>query len=120
MLVDTESSWSPNSAPRAASDATFALWMMFLLGRHATFGHEPPTILRSTIAVRWPAFDSVQARYFPASPLPTTTRSYRLLSDMCHLITDRPARITRSTGGLRAVLELRERSAVPQAEQRAE
>jgi hypothetical protein len=29
-------------------DATFALWMMFLLGKHAMFGHDPPMYLRST------------------------------------------------------------------------
>lgn len=32
----------PNSAPRRKSDATLALWMTFLLGRQAMFGHEPP------------------------------------------------------------------------------
>ncbi len=54
----------------AKSDTTFALWMMFLLGRHAMFGHEPPIHFRSTTADFSPCFDSVQARYFPASPLP--------------------------------------------------
>src|SRR5690349_21982751 len=49
--------------------------MMFLLGKQAMFGHEPPIILRSTSAVRWPSFDSVHARYLPPSPLPITTRS---------------------------------------------
>ena len=62
-----------NTTPR---EATFALWMMFLLGKPATFGHDPPTILRSTRAVRWPSFDNVRARYLPASPLPMTRRSY--------------------------------------------
>jgi len=32
----------PNSAPRLASEATLAEWMMFLLGRQATFGQAPP------------------------------------------------------------------------------
>src|SRR5438309_1056098 len=50
--------------------------MRFLLGRHAMFGHEPPNHLRSTMAVRWPSLAIVQARYLPASPLPTTRISY--------------------------------------------
>ena len=67
---------TPNAAARAVSEATFALWMTFLLGKQATFGQEPPTSFRSMSAVRWPSFDSVHARYLPASPLPTTTTSY--------------------------------------------
>src|SRR5437588_390260 len=35
----------PNSAPRRASDATLAAWIRFLLGRHAMFGHDPPSHL---------------------------------------------------------------------------
>jgi hypothetical protein len=45
--------------------------MMFLLGRHATLGHEPPIICRSITTVLAPALANVQARYLPASPLPT-------------------------------------------------
>ena len=52
MFVDTKPTSTPNSVPRRASEAAFALWMMFLLGRHAMFGHDPPTMLRSTKAVR--------------------------------------------------------------------
>src|SRR5262245_24947701 len=44
--------------------------MTFLLGRQATFGHEPPIIARSTIAVGSPCFAKVQAMIFPATPLP--------------------------------------------------
>src|SRR3981189_1140716 len=40
------------------------------------FGHDPPINLRSINAVRWPAFAIVQAKYLPASPLPTTRISY--------------------------------------------
>jgi len=36
----------PNSAPRLASEATLAEWMMFLLGRQATFGQAPPLEVR--------------------------------------------------------------------------
>jgi hypothetical protein len=43
---------TPNSAARAARDRTFAEWMMFLLGRQAMFGHDPPISLRSTTALR--------------------------------------------------------------------
>ena len=42
MSVPIEPVSNPNVGARAANDLTLALWMMFLLGRHATFGHEPP------------------------------------------------------------------------------
>src|SRR5689334_603832 len=77
MSMLTGPSRMPNSAARTAKDATFALWIMFLLGRQATFGQEPPTILRSTNAVRCPSLDHVHPRYLPASPLPMTRTSYR-------------------------------------------
>jgi len=35
--------------------ATFALWMMFLLGKHAMFGHAPPMYLRWTTATCFPS-----------------------------------------------------------------
>lgn len=66
----------PNSAPRRAYDATFAEWMTFLLGRHAMFGHDPPTYRRSTTATRFPSAPSAQASSLPALPLPSTTSSY--------------------------------------------
>src|SRR5882672_10086730 len=50
--------------------------MTFLLGRQAMLGHEPPTYSRSMTAVFIPFLASVQAMYFPASPLPSTRRSY--------------------------------------------
>ena len=46
----------------------FALWMMFLLGKHAMFGHDPPMYLRSTTATslsfasKSPRSDAVRAR----------------------------------------------------------
>ena len=43
---------NPNADARDANDFTLALWMMFLLGRHATFGQEPPMSFRSITAVR--------------------------------------------------------------------
>src|SRR5271155_3158177 len=50
--------------------------MMFLLGRQAMFGHEPPTYLRSITTTRCPFWAEVQAISFPPAPLPRTTRSY--------------------------------------------
>src|SRR5580698_6924988 len=50
--------------------------MMFLLGRHAMFGHAPPTYLRSMTMTRCPFCAEVQAISFPPAPLPRTTRSY--------------------------------------------
>src|SRR5579872_4153304 len=50
--------------------------MMFLLGRQAILGQEPPINLRSTTAVRSPVLASVQAVYLPASPLPRGQDSY--------------------------------------------
>ena len=52
MSVAAAPVWTPNSAARAASERTLAEWMMFLLGRQAMFGHDPPTSCRSTTAVR--------------------------------------------------------------------
>ena len=76
----------PNSAPRRAYDATFAEWMTFLLGRHAMFGHDPPTYRRSTTATRFPSAPSAQASSLPALPLPSTTRSYSsMLAMTCSL-----------------------------------
>src|SRR5215831_15870791 len=50
--------------------------MMFLLGRHAMFGQDPPIYLRSMTAVRLPSLAIVQAINLPAVPLPSTTTSY--------------------------------------------
>src|SRR5207244_3423054 len=69
-----------NSASRAEhrpteAEATLALWMRFLLGRQAIFGQEPPKYFRSITAARWPSAANAQARYLPASPLPSTPTS---------------------------------------------
>src|SRR5438128_2662965 len=66
----------PNSSLRLKYDAAFALWMMFLLGRHAMFGQEPPTYFRSIAAVFIPFLASVQERSLPAAPLPRMSKSY--------------------------------------------
>src|SRR5205807_9610433 len=66
----------PNSSCRPNSEATFAVWMMFLLGRQATFGHAPPTYFRSIEAVRLPSLAIFQAINLPAVPLPSTRTSY--------------------------------------------
>src|SRR5262245_26239659 len=50
--------------------------MTFLLGRQATFGHEPPIILRSMTAVFSPRLASVHPTSFPPTPLPITTFRY--------------------------------------------
>src|SRR5580658_10573575 len=72
MSIAKPSHVMPNSLLRRKYDATFALWMMFLLGKHAMFGHEPPIHLRSMTAVFRPFLASVHARYLPPSPLPRT------------------------------------------------
>src|SRR3989442_11533315 len=50
--------------------------MIFLLGRQAMLGHEPPTYFRSMTAVFIPFFASVQEINLPAAPLPSTRRAY--------------------------------------------
>ena len=54
--------------------------MMFLLGKQAMFGHEPPMYLRSTTATRCPCVANVQAATVPPVPPPKITRSYSLSS----------------------------------------
>src|SRR5271154_2886936 len=51
---------------------------MFLLGRQAMLGQEPPMYFRSITKTCFPCLASVHARYLPPSPLPRTTRSYSL------------------------------------------
>ena len=75
MSVLADSRSTPNSAARRVNERTLADWMMFLLGRQAIFGHDPPISLRSTTAVRCPSLAMVQARYLPDSPLPITRMS---------------------------------------------
>src|SRR6266542_1303255 len=69
-------SWvMPNSLLRRKYDATFALWMMFLLGKHAMFGHDPPMYLRSMTATRCPFPANVHAAIVDPVPPPRITRS---------------------------------------------
>src|ERR1700739_4612864 len=65
----------PNSLLRRKYDATFALWMMFLLGKHAMFGHDPPIYLRSTTATRLPSSPKAPPAWAEPVPPPRITRS---------------------------------------------
>src|SRR6516164_9899476 len=76
MLIWVLSLVMPNSPLLQKYEATFALWMIFLLGRQAMLGQEPPIYFRSMTTARIPFLAEVQALYLPASPLPSTTRSY--------------------------------------------
>src|SRR5215813_12957149 len=49
--------------------------MMFLLGRQAMFGHDPPMYLRSMTATRCPCPANVQAAMVEPVPPPRITRS---------------------------------------------
>src|SRR5437879_1661428 len=50
--------------------------MIFLLGRQAMLGQEPPTYFRSMTATFIPFLASVHERSLPAAPLPRMSRSY--------------------------------------------
>ncbi|AXC16223.1 hypothetical protein ACPOL_7023 (plasmid) [Acidisarcina polymorpha] len=65
----------PNSSSRCAYQATLAECTMFLLGRQAMLGQEPPTYRLSMSATLFPSAPKDQLRYFPASPLPRTRAS---------------------------------------------
>src|SRR5580693_8990419 len=65
----------PNSLARRKQSTTFAVWMMFLLGRHAILGQEPPIYLRSTTATRLPSPANVHAATVEPVPPPRITRS---------------------------------------------
>src|SRR5216684_1979352 len=65
----------PNSLLRRKYDVTFALWMTFLLGKHAVFGHDPPMYLRSTTATCFPSPAKVHAAIVDPVPPPRITRS---------------------------------------------
>src|SRR5216684_9008313 len=65
----------PNSLLRRKESTTFALWIMFLLGRHAILGQEPPIYLRSTTATRLPSPANVHAATVDPVPPPRITRS---------------------------------------------
>src|SRR5262249_35566351 len=49
---------------------------MFLLGRQAMFGHDPPTYLRSITATRCSCLAKVHAAIVDPVPPPRITRSY--------------------------------------------
>src|SRR3989454_4213960 len=65
----------PNSLLRRKESTTFALWIMFLLGRHAILGQEPPIYLRSTTATRLPSPANVHAAMVEPVPPPRITIS---------------------------------------------
>src|SRR5215467_8306398 len=48
---------------------------MFLLGRHATLGQDPPMYFRSTTATRLPSLAKVHAAIVEPVPPPRITRS---------------------------------------------
>src|SRR5579862_459115 len=74
MSIAKPSHLMPNSLLRRKYDATFALWMMFLLGKHAMFGHDPPMYLRSTTATCFPSPAKVHAAMVEPVPPPRMTR----------------------------------------------
>src|SRR5215467_12776734 len=65
----------PNSLLRRKYDVTFALWMMFLLGKQAMFGHDPPMYFRSIAATRFPSPAKVHAAIVDPVPPPRITTS---------------------------------------------
>src|SRR5260370_18790801 len=75
MSIAKPSHVMPNSLLRRKYDATFALWMMFLLGKHAMFGHDPPIYFRSTTATRFPSQANVHSAIVEPVPPPRITRS---------------------------------------------
>src|SRR5437899_9224232 len=75
MSIAKPSCAMPNSLLRRKYDATFALWMTFLLGRHAMFGHEPPIYLRSTTMAFLPSAANVHAAMVEPVPPPRITTS---------------------------------------------
>src|SRR3989442_8137893 len=75
MSIAKPSCVMPNSLLRRKYDATFALWIMFLLGKHAMFGHDPPIYLRSTTATCFPSPAKVHAAMVEPVPPPRITRS---------------------------------------------
>src|SRR3984957_20507446 len=76
MSIWTFSLLMPNSSLRKKYEATLALWMMFLLGRHAMFGHAAPIYFRLITTVFIPFLARVQAINLPEAPLPRMSKSY--------------------------------------------
>src|ERR1700677_1398374 len=75
ISIEKPSYVMPNSLLRRKYDATLALWMTFLLGKHAMFGHDPPIYLRSTTATFLPSPAKVHAATVAPVPPPRITRS---------------------------------------------
>src|SRR5215470_11630021 len=82
ISIATRPVFAPYSAPWRASDATFALWISFLVGMQLILGQEPPIHRRSTTAVRRPARAMCHAKSLPPAPLPRTRISNRSDWDM--------------------------------------
>jgi len=79
MSIAKPSCVMPNSLLRRKYDATFALWMMFLLGKHAMFGHDPPMYLRSTTATCFPSQQKSTQRWSsPCHPENHEIKFFRL------------------------------------------
>src|SRR5580692_7757397 len=94
MSTLNESVLSPNSMPRRAREITLADQIRFLLGRHATLGHAPPSSPRSTITVRR-RLSRVHAANLPAIPLPIIKSSYfSALAILIRSLTGRLAGLT--------------------------
>src|SRR5438105_1005510 len=69
MLIAKPSCVMPNSLLRRKYDATFALWMMFLLGKHAMFEHDPPRICSRRLRLAFlPQQKSTQRWSSPCPP----------------------------------------------------
>src|SRR5690554_1045102 len=62
--------------------------MMFLLGRHAMLGHEPPINPRSITTTRRPCSAKVHAMYLPASPPPRTRFSIFSVGSLWFIASD--------------------------------
>src|SRR5882724_5062749 len=88
MSIAKPSCSMPNSLLRRKYDATFALWMMFLLGKHAMFGHDPPIYLRSMTATRFPSPAKVHAAIVDPVPPPRISRSKSSIFDPFDTSTD--------------------------------
>src|ERR1700727_3469645 len=62
--------------------------MMFVLGRHAIFGHHPPMYLRSIAATRFPSPAKVHAAIVDPVPPPRISRSKSSIFDSFDTCTD--------------------------------
>ena len=62
----------------------------FLLGRHATYGQDPPNEFRSTTAVRFPSLAVVHATNLTPVPLPRTRTSFLGVTHSIQLLSAAP------------------------------